>query len=81
MCFLRITENRENDMTKKLYLNDTYLLEAHARVLERACDERGPYLLLDQTIFYPQGGGQPCDQGTIISGGRQYQMGASNFHD
>lgn len=31
-------------------------------------DERGFFILLDHTIFYPQGGGQPSDQGWLKLG-------------
>ncbi|AEH25131.1 alanyl-tRNA editing protein [Pyrococcus yayanosii] len=48
-------------MTRKLYYEDAYLKEAEARVLE----VKDRALLLDQTIFYPTGGGQPHDRGTI----------------
>ncbi|ASJ09423.1 alanyl-tRNA editing protein AlaX [Thermococcus siculi] len=48
-------------MTRKLYYEDAYLKEARARVLEI----RENALLLDQTIFYPTGGGQPHDRGMI----------------
>ncbi|ASI98607.1 alanyl-tRNA editing protein [Thermococcus celer] len=48
-------------MTRKLYYEDAYLKEAKARILEI----RDNALLLDQTVFYPTGGGQPHDRGTI----------------
>ncbi|MBP9691937.1 MAG: hypothetical protein KBD90_01230 [Alphaproteobacteria bacterium] len=32
-------------------------------------DENGDFLILNQTIFYPQGGGQPSDRGTIAVDG------------
>ncbi len=48
-------------VTRKLYYEDAYLKEARAKVL----DVREDALLLDQTIFYPTGGGQPHDKGTI----------------
>jgi alanyl-tRNA synthetase len=48
-------------MTKKLYYEDAYLKEAKAKVLEI----KENALLLNQTIFYPTGGGQPHDKGTI----------------
>lgn len=50
-------------MTEALYLVDSYQAEATAKV-EAVGDT---YLILDQTIFYPQGGGQPSDKGTIKS--------------
>ena len=48
-------------MTRKLYYEDAYLKEARAKVVE----VREDALLVDQTIFYPTGGGQPHDRGTI----------------
>jgi len=55
-------------MTKKLYQEDVYRKECSSTVLEAkgsgAPDD--PFLLiLDQTIFFPTGGGQPCDLGSI----------------
>lgn len=52
-------------MTKKLYLDNTYLFESNALILFCNQDEKGNYVILDQTIFYPQGGGQPADHGII----------------
>jgi alanyl-tRNA synthetase len=51
--------------SKKLYLHNTYLFESQATIVDKAQDEKGQYILLDQTIFHPQGGGQPSDQGLI----------------
>lgn len=48
------------------YLQDSYQFLARARVIKVGKDEQGrDYLILDQTIFYPQGGGQPYDTGKI----------------
>ncbi|MDR2781208.1 MAG: alanyl-tRNA editing protein [Holosporaceae bacterium] len=64
-------------MTNQLYLKDTYLFESGAKILECKKDEKDvPYVLLDQTIFYPQGGGQPCDHGKII--GNNFEYAVSN---
>lgn len=53
-------------MTRLLYLSDTYQFQAQAVVQEVAALEDGrTALILDQTIFYPQGGGQPCDTGIV----------------
>ncbi len=51
--------------TEKLFYIDQYLKEETARVL--SCEScRGGYaVVLDRTIFYPTGGGQPCDLGTL----------------
>jgi alanyl-tRNA synthetase len=54
------------DKTELLYLTDTYLFESNARVVRQGYDEKGrSYIVLDQTIFHPQGGGQPCDHGIV----------------
>jgi len=55
-------------MTKLNYLNDTYLFESEAIFVEVKENEKGKAVILDETIFYPQGGGQPADRGEIISG-------------
>ncbi|MDZ8189305.1 MAG: alanine--tRNA ligase-related protein [Nostoc sp. ChiSLP02] len=47
------------------YLEDTYKFSDKAHFEYIANDERGYYCVLDSTIFYPQGGGQPSDVGTI----------------
>lgn len=61
-------------MTTRLYLKDTYLFETPATILHQAEDEKGNYFLLDQTIFYPQGGGQPSDQGKITWEGEELDI-------
>jgi misacylated tRNA(Ala) deacylase len=48
--------------TELLFREDAYSREATARVI--AADERG--IALDRTIFYPMGGGQPGDIGTLM---------------
>jgi misacylated tRNA(Ala) deacylase len=49
-------------MTDTLFRDDAYLRKAEAKVL--FADEGG--IALDRTVFYPQGGGQPGDQGVLI---------------
>ena len=51
--------------TKKLYYVNQYLTEAQAEVLSCTPAKDGYEVVLNQTIFYPTGGGQPCDLGTI----------------
>jgi alanyl-tRNA synthetase len=52
-------------MTNKLYYNSTYQTDWPTRVTETIEREDGLYVLLEETAFYPHGGGQPCDLGAI----------------
>jgi alanyl-tRNA synthetase len=56
-------------MTERLYLTDPYLVTFTARVVAGADQGGRPSALLDRTAFYPEGGGQPADRGTL--GGAQ----------
>lgn len=58
-------------MTKALFLVDSYLKESEATVVSV---KDGKYVLLDQTIFYAKGGGQPHDTGKIIKGNDVYNV-------
>jgi alanyl-tRNA synthetase len=51
--------------TKRLYLESPYKVEFEAQVVEKVIWEQKPALILDQTCFYPESGGQPCDKGII----------------
>ena len=52
-------------MTKRLYYEDAYCREFDARVTGCREGKRGWEVTLDQTAFYPEGGGQPADEGTL----------------
>lgn len=54
--------------TRLLYLEVLDVLQCTAVVLDVFPDTAvgKTVIVLDQTVFYPQGGGQPYDQGTII---------------
>jgi len=57
-------------MTKQLYLEDSYLKICTALVSA----VQGTVITLDQTIFYPIGGGQACDTGTLLANGEVYKV-------
>lgn len=52
-------------MTLKLYYEDPETAEAEVEVIHTGQDSKGFYAVLDQTCFYPEGGGQPGDKGAI----------------
>ena len=56
--------------TKLLYLEDSYL-----RVFSSKIVASGPrFVVLEATAFYPEGGGQPCDQGWLRCGGEEARV-------
>lgn len=59
-------------MTALLFQTDSYLREFDATVT--ACDEAARTVVLDRTAFYPGGGGQPHDTGTLHAGGRSWPV-------
>lgn len=52
-------------MTTLLYQTDSYLKQCPATVI----DVLAGGVVLDQTVFYPGGGGQPADGGTLLNDG------------
>ena len=71
-------------MTALLYQTDSYLREFTATV--SAIDAANNAVALDQTAFYPGGGGQPSDAGTLTANGpawsvtRAKKKGADVWH-
>jgi alanyl-tRNA synthetase len=54
-------------MTQRLYYEDPYRTQFSAQVVERLTWNDQPAVVLDRTAFYPTGGGQPADRGTLNS--------------
>ena len=59
-------------MTELLYQTDSYLTGFDARVTAALQEERA--LVLERTAFYPGGGGQPCDFGSLSIAGMIYPV-------
>ena len=57
-------------MTDKIFLKDSYAKECEA-IVQKA---DGKFVVLDRTVFYPQGGGQPSDTGKILSDKQEYKV-------
>src|SRR5687767_2822104 len=70
-------------MTEALYVTDAYLREFDAIVTV----VEGNAIQLDRTAFYPGGGGQPCDLGTLSAGDHRWNVakvrktGADIWHE
>ena len=58
-------------MENALYMNDSYLKEFEA-VVKSVKDDK--YIVLSQSAFYPQGGGQPFDTGAMLTDGQDYPV-------
>lgn len=58
----------DNMQTKQIYLDDSYLKEIEAKVMEIRDG-----IILDRTIFYPASGGQPSDTG-LMKGKDDYRV-------
>lgn len=57
-------------MSELLYLEDAYARQFEARVTGHLDDG----LLLERTAFYPGGGGQPCDLGTLATADNSWKV-------
>jgi alanyl-tRNA synthetase len=62
---LRVKEPGMRHETRRLYHENSYQVEFESRVVERLSREGKPGLVLAQTCFYPESGGQPHDKGLI----------------
>jgi Ser-tRNA(Ala) deacylase AlaX len=51
--------------TRLLYYDDAYMQEFEAKVLQVGLDNGRTTMVLDRTVFYPTGGGQPSDKGVV----------------
>ncbi|KHD35926.1 alanyl-tRNA synthetase [Clostridium acetobutylicum] len=69
-------------MTRKLFYDDPYICESEGKIVD-VLENDGKYeIVLDETSFYPEGGGQPCDLGTInnIPVEYVYEKGDTIYH-
>jgi len=65
--------------TKLLYLEHMDQYTCEARVVEVVSEAEKTVVVLDQSVFYPQGGGQPFDTGTITAGEKKFMVEEVRF--
>ncbi len=59
-------------MTKLIYQSDSYMRKFKSNVAKVMVDENA--IVLEESAFYPGGGGQPCDNGIIKTAGSEYSV-------
>lgn len=59
-------------MTELLYQTNAYMQEFDATIATVLPEQRA--IILDRSAFYPGGGGQPCDFGTLSVGDTKYSV-------
>jgi alanyl-tRNA synthetase len=52
-------------MNKRIYFDDPYQVEFESKIIDRVKHKNRTALVLEQTCFYPESGGQPADKGTL----------------
>jgi alanyl-tRNA synthetase len=69
--------------TKKLYDDHPYETEFEAKVLTitSSGEEKGWNVVLDQTLFFPEEGGQTPDRGSLVIGGVTYEVEDVSIQD
>ena len=64
-------------MTIELFRNDSYLKEHKTNISEIVSEG----LVLNETIFYPEGGGQPGDEGSIVIDNQTIEINGTRYID
>jgi misacylated tRNA(Ala) deacylase len=64
------------DVREQLCYSDAYARSVEARVASVDASGEAPLIVLDRTVFYPGGGGQPSDRGLLLraSDGRSWTV-------
>jgi Ser-tRNA(Ala) deacylase AlaX len=68
------------EQTKLLYLSNTFQYTSPATIIKIANENDQHTIILNQTIFYPQSGGQPSDIGTIEFGNIKFNVSQVKFN-
>lgn len=65
--------------TKLLYMKDALLKTCEAKIVKIDISGKNASVVLSETIFYPQGGGQPSDQGSITGSNGQLSVKSVSY--
>lgn len=60
--------------TERIYREDRYAVSCTARVAAVRCKDGKDVIACSESVFYPEGGGQPSDTGTVSLGGHLYEV-------
>lgn len=61
-------------MTQQLYYTEPETQQFATRVAAMKCADGYPWVALESTAFYPEGGGQPADQGRLAGAGGEWEV-------
>lgn len=67
--------------TELNYQENSKLYEIKAKVVDIEVTEKSTIIILDKTIFYPQGGGQPSDTGSIVGNDGTLTVNHVSYND
>jgi alanyl-tRNA synthetase len=68
---LELPEVKDIPPTKQLFYEDSYMKEFRGKIIKII---KPKWVILDQTAFYPEGGGQIYDTGMLIIDGKKYNV-------
>jgi misacylated tRNA(Ala) deacylase len=69
-------KGRENlRAMRQIYIQDSYIRSFETRVVDtKALEAEGESVILKETAFYPQSGGQPSDAGSLFRSGDEFRV-------
>ncbi|MCL2567383.1 MAG: alanine--tRNA ligase-related protein [Alphaproteobacteria bacterium] len=68
--------------TNLLYMDNSQLYQCQSKLVKiEAIEDGSSALILDKSIFYPKGGGQPCDKGVVSINGKNIAVNKVFYAD
>lgn len=69
-----VKEVQKLSRTKPLYYDDPYQRKFKSNVLKAIEFEMRIFIVLEETCFFPEGGGQPGDKGSMVLGPQKFRV-------